>query len=201
VGHAADGRANLRPTFGSRATFVQVALPALPFREWADLVFSTATFHWVSDHAALFANIFTALRAGGRLHAQCGGGRNLAEAHALAEKVMHAPPFRQYFEGWPGAWQFASAEDTRDRLTAAGFVDVVTGLEPAPTTLASESDYRVCHDRHLSPASVAAARGAPPSVHRRGHRARGSRGILRSLDYWRLNMQATRPSRARGHDR
>jgi trans-aconitate 2-methyltransferase len=195
-------RANLRPTFGSRATFVQVALPALPFREWADLVFSTATFHWVSDHPALFANIFAALRAGGRLHAQCGGGPNLAEAHALAENVMHAPPFRQYFEGWPGAWQFASAEDTRDRLTAAGFVDVVTGLEPAPTTLASEGDYRefvttVIYHPHLSrlpealrprfidEVTVRAAVQDPPFT----------------LDYWRLNMQATRPSRARGHDR
>ena len=35
----------------------------------ADLVFSTATFHWIKDHPALFAGIFRALRAGGRLPA------------------------------------------------------------------------------------------------------------------------------------
>ena len=71
-------RANLRPAYGSRVRFVQVSLPALPFEECADVVFSTATFHWVPDHPALFSNIFTALRPGGRLHAQCGGGPNLA---------------------------------------------------------------------------------------------------------------------------
>ncbi|MDH4065556.1 MAG: class I SAM-dependent methyltransferase, partial [Acidobacteriota bacterium] len=73
-------RANLRPAFGARVSFVQVALPAMPFVEWADVVFSTATFHWVGDHPALFDGIFTALRPGGRLHAQCGGGPNLADA-------------------------------------------------------------------------------------------------------------------------
>ena len=79
-------RANLRPAYGSRVKFVQVALPDLPFSNAADLVFSTATFHWIKDHPALFAGIFRALRSGGRLHAQCGGGPNLARAHQLAEQ-------------------------------------------------------------------------------------------------------------------
>ena len=78
-------RANLRPVLGSRVSFVQVSLPDLPFAGWADLVFSTATFHWVKDHQALFAGIFKTLRSGGRLHAQCGGGPNLHRAHELAE--------------------------------------------------------------------------------------------------------------------
>ncbi len=196
-------RANLRPTFGARVAFVQVALPALPFDAWADLVFSTATFHWIADHAALFASVFAALRPGGRLHAQCGGGPNLAEAHALAEGVMREPGFRPYFEGWSGAWTFASAAETRDRLEAAGFTGVVTSLEPAPTTLAGEADYRefvttVIYHPHLSrlpeplrprfidEVTARAATQDPPFT----------------LDYWRLNMQATRPSSAsRGHDR
>ena len=48
-------RANLRPDFGSRVGYVRVELPHLPFAGWADLVFSTVMFHWVRDHAALFA--------------------------------------------------------------------------------------------------------------------------------------------------
>ncbi|MGE0464180.1 MAG: trans-aconitate 2-methyltransferase [Vicinamibacterales bacterium] len=188
-------RANLRPAFGSRVKFVQVALPALPFHEWADLVFSTATFHWIDDHAALFAGIFAALRPGGRLHAQCGGGPNLAEAHALAESVMHEAPFRLYFEGWPGVWNFASAEDTRDRLAAAGFTDVVTSLEPAPTRLASEADYRefvttVIYHPHLSRLPEALR---PRFIDEVTGRAAAQDPPF-TLDYWRLNMQATRPS-------
>jgi trans-aconitate methyltransferase len=188
-------RANLRPSFGSRVAFVQVALPDLPFANAADLVFSTATFHWVKDHPALFAGIFRALRSGGRLHAQCGGGPNLAHAHALAGRVMHAPPFRPYFADWPGPWQFATAEATADRLRTAGFTDVDTSLEDAPTTLASEEDYRefvttVIYHPHLERLPSAelknafidrvtalAAAGDPPFT----------------LDYWRLNMSARKP--------
>ena len=112
-------RANLRPELGSRVSFVQVSLPDLPFAGWADLVFSTATFHWVKDHPALFAGIFTTLRSGGKLHAQCGGGPNLARAHVLAEEVMHSPEFARYFIDWPGPWEFAYAEVTAERLKTA----------------------------------------------------------------------------------
>src|SRR3954465_14222348 len=38
-----------------------------------DVVFSTATFHWIADHDALFRSLRAALRSGGRLVAQCGG--------------------------------------------------------------------------------------------------------------------------------
>jgi trans-aconitate 2-methyltransferase len=187
-------RANLRPVYGQRVRFAQVSLPDLPFSAWADLVFSTATFHWVSDHPALFRNIFSTLRPGGRLHAQCGGGPNLARAHALARTVMARAPFDSFFVDWPGPWEFASDEVTRARLVEAGFTDVRTSLEEAPTTLASESDYRefvvtVIYHPHLArlPASLQAAfidevtglSAVEPEPF--------------TLDYWRLNLQATRP--------
>jgi trans-aconitate methyltransferase len=189
-------RANLRPEFSGRISFVQAALPDMPFSGWADLVFSTATFHWVRDHPALFANLFTALRPGGRLHGQCGGGPNLVTAHALAERVMHALPFAPYFRDWTGIWEFATAEVTAARLARAGFVDVRTSLEPAPTTLATEADYRefvtaVIYHPHLDllptpqlrrafidQVTRLAALGDPPFT----------------LDYWRLNLEARRPS-------
>jgi trans-aconitate 2-methyltransferase len=187
-------RANLRPDFGSRISYVRVELPDLPFAGWADLVFSTATFHWVRDHAALFANIFAALRPRGRLFAQCGGGPNLARAHALAESVMQREPFARYFENWPGVWEFATPEQTVSRLHAAGFVDVIAALEEAPTTLADEANYRefvttVIYNPHLAripddelrarfidEITALAAREPTPFT----------------LDYWRLNMEARR---------
>jgi trans-aconitate 2-methyltransferase len=188
-------RANLRPIFGSRVAFVQVALPNLPFADAADLVFSTATFHWIKDHPALFAGILQALRSGGRLHAQCGGGPNLARAHERAERVMQTPPFRPYFADWPGPWEFADAGTTADRLRTAGFIDIDTYLEEAPTTLASATDYRefvttVIYHPHLERlpsvdlkhafidrVTALAATDDPPFT----------------LDYWRLNMQARKP--------
>jgi len=187
-------RANLRPTFRDRLAFVQVELPRLPFDAWADLVFSTATFHWVRDHDALFAAILSSLRPGGRLFAQCGGGPNLAEAHALAEGVMRSEPFTPYFADWSGVWEFPTADVAAERLRCAGFVEVRTSVEPAPTTLADEASYRefvttVIYNAHLArlpegslrarfidEVTAQAARQDPPFT----------------LDYWRLNLDAKR---------
>ncbi|MGE3277483.1 MAG: methyltransferase domain-containing protein [Vicinamibacterales bacterium] len=188
-------RANLRPDFGSRVSFAQVALPPMPVNGWADVVFSTATFHWIRDHAALFRHLFTALAPGGRLHAQCGGGPNLARAHALAEEVMALPTFTPFFEDWSGIWEFSDAATAAARLGDAGFVDVETGLEEAFTTLPDEASYRefvttVIYNPHLSRIpdphlrarfidEVAARAGAEPTPW--------------TLDYWRLNLAARRP--------
>src|SRR5436190_21457585 len=53
---------------------VQADGAELPFRRTLDVIFSTATFHWIRDHSKLFRSIITALAPGGRLVAQCGGG-------------------------------------------------------------------------------------------------------------------------------
>ncbi len=68
---------NLRPDFGDRVQFVAADLLSLPFLGRFDGIFSTASFHWVLDHDALFRNLFQALKPSGWLHAQCGGGPNL----------------------------------------------------------------------------------------------------------------------------
>jgi trans-aconitate 2-methyltransferase len=187
-------RANLRASFGSRVTFVQVALPDMPFHESFDLVFSTATFHWVRDHAALFRSVYRALKPGGRLMAQCGGGPNLAHARQHAERLMHRAPFAPYYASWTGLWEYASPEVTFARLAEAGFQDVQTSLEPATTGFSSPTDYRefvsnVIFHPHLAmlptdelkqafldEVTDSASRDDPPFT----------------LDYWRLNLQGTR---------
>lgn len=191
-------RANLRPQFANRVAFAQVSLPAMPVCGWADLVFSTATFHWIPDHEALFAGIFTALRPGGRLFAQCGGGPNLCRAHELAGMVMQRETFAPFFRDWPGPWNFAYAEESERRLMSAGFVDAVASLEEAPTTLADEQAYRefvttVIYHPHLArlpegrlraefldAVTLLASREDPPFT----------------LDYWRLNLEGRRPEKA-----
>jgi trans-aconitate 2-methyltransferase len=85
-------RANLRPVLGSRVSFVQVSLPDLPFAGWADLVFSTATFHWVKIISALRGHLQD-LAIGRRLHAQCGGGPNLRPC-PRARRRGHAQQLR-----------------------------------------------------------------------------------------------------------
>ena len=87
-------------------------LPLAP----VDAILSTATFHWIHDHDALFANLAAALRPGGQLVAQCGGA-----------DIMGG-------ESWAGPTYFATPEETSGRLLRLGFVDVDTWLQPMPDT-------------------------------------------------------------------
>src|SRR3954467_5184777 len=97
-----------------------------------DVVFSTATFHWIADHDALFSSLRGTLRSGGRLVAQCGGAGNIASVHAAARQAADDPEFRAYFDGWQGPWNFATPEDTERRLRAAGFGEARCWLPASP---------------------------------------------------------------------
>jgi trans-aconitate 2-methyltransferase len=174
-------------------TLVLADAAALPFTRAFDVVVSNATFHWVHDHGALFRSVITALRPGGRLVAQCGGGPNIALLHARAERMMRTR-YLPWFDGWRDPWHFADVESTRRRLAAAGFADVDVSLEAAPTTFPDARAFAdfvttVCVRNHLSRLPRAdreafvneltiAAAGDSPAF---------------TLDYWRLNIAARRP--------
>ena len=183
-----------KETLGDDPTrFVVCAnLTALPFHAAFDVVFSTATFHWVRDHDRLFRELRGALRKGGRLEAQCGGGPNLASIHARADALAADSRFRAYFADWEEPWRFASAEETEIVLRRAGFTRCRCWLEHAPTPFPSRERFAAFLDsvvmrpyltripdpqlRHLFLAMMvdAAARDDPPLT----------------LDYWRLNISA-----------
>lgn len=124
--------AKARERLGEGASYIVADLSELEVSEPVDLVFSTATFHWIVDHERLFRQLARALRPGGRLVAQCGGQGNVA-AHAEAiAKVATRPAFASYFEGMSALWNFASPEETERNLAAAGFVEARCWLEPKP---------------------------------------------------------------------
>src|ERR687884_1764963 len=106
-----------------------------------DVVFSTATFHWIADHDALFRSLRAALRPGGRLVAQCGGAGNIAAVHAAARQAGDDPPFRTHFEGWRGPWNFATPQDTQRRLQAAGFAETHCWPADRPVTPHQPREY------------------------------------------------------------
>jgi trans-aconitate 2-methyltransferase len=97
-----------------------------------DAVFSTATFHWISDHERLFARLRAALRDGGALVAQCGGEGNITTLRAHALEVLESEGYREHFAGFEPPWNYAGAVLTRERLLAAGFAEAECWLEPAP---------------------------------------------------------------------
>jgi len=97
-------------------------------------LFTTATFHWIGDHARLFARLRAALRDGGRLVAQCGGEGNIALVHATAAEVGAGAPYAAHFAGWVGPWRFAGPAETEVLLREAGFGEARAWLEEWPVT-------------------------------------------------------------------
>jgi len=180
--------------FGDRVSFVLANLQSWSEQGTADVVFSTATFHWIKDHPTLFANVYRSLRPGGWLLAQCGGAGNIARQHARAEAVLRSEPFARYFTGWVTPWEFAAADETRTRLVAAGFQRVTTSIEAAPVVLGGAAEFgefvgTVILGPHLARLPDEATRAL--FVERMTELAAADSPPF-FLDYMRLNMRAQR---------
>lgn len=185
----------LIPEFTDRVSFVCADLVALPFHDAVDGIFSSATFHWIPDHVALFCGLFRCLKAGGWLVAQCGGGPNLARLRGKLDRVASTPHFAKYFSGWKDHRFYARTEETTRRLRVAGFTDIETGLREASVDLKEAPAFRAfvatvtghpyvarlpdeeMREQFLAEVTELAARENPRFV----------------LDYWRLNLRARKP--------
>jgi trans-aconitate 2-methyltransferase len=161
--------------------FVQADLARpLPVEPQVDAVLSTATFHWVLDHDALFRNLAAVIRPGGRLVAQCGGAGNIASLKAVLAGVG---------DGWPGEYRFATPDETSERLDAAGFVDIETWLTEEPTPFEPGEPFEafletVCLRQHLERLPAGERAAFVKTV--------ASRMPAPELDYVRLNIVARR---------
>lgn len=192
-------RASLPGEARPRAAFVHADAAALPVVERADAVFSTATFHWVLDHQRLFRTLFRALKPGGRLVAQCGGGPNIQRQHDRAAVLMRDPAYAPFFASWVDPWEFADADTTRARLQAAGFTDILTRVSPAPVVLPDRAAFvefvtNVIFRHHLAPLPDDARRRA--FVDELTCQSEAD-PVPFELDYWRLDFDATKPGATR----
>ncbi len=191
----AEARSTLAP-FDGRVTFVQTDLlevdTALAAHALADAIFSTATFHWIDDHARLFAALHRVVKPGRRLVSQFGGGANLAGFMRATDAIAARPAYVDDLQGKP-LWRFYySPEQTRERLERAGFSAVDAWLEPSPQTFkdaASLADFAraVVLRNHLN---------ALPATRRDAFLTEVTEEIARTqggyvLDYVRLNADAT----------
>ena len=110
-----------------RVTYVVADLQhPLPIESPVDAVLSTATFHWVLDHDALFEHLAAVMRPGAQLAAQCGGEGNIASIETALRRLGEDLAGRKHYAG-PGI--------TKARLEAAGFTDVETWLQEEPTPI------------------------------------------------------------------
>ena len=177
-----------RERLGDGVELLVSDLLALELDRPVDAILSTATFHWIADHEALFARLRELLVPGGRLVAQCGGAGNIAALKHAAERVGEREPFAAALAGWPGPWNFAATAETAERLRRLGWVDVWTWYQHVRVEPDDPHEYigTVALGSHLD-------RLDPE------HRGPFIEAVLAELDepvveYVRLNILARRPS-------
>ncbi len=176
-----DGARDRLARFGDRVTYLVADLGApIPLAEPVDAILSTATFHWVSDHDALFANLAAVLQRGGRLVAQCGGVGNIANVQRALAAIG---------DGWLGPAHFETPMATTARLDAAGFVDIECWLTDEPTRFEPGEPFEtylrtVVLGDHLD--------RLPPSRHATFVRAVAEAIGEPVIEYVRLNIVARR---------
>jgi trans-aconitate 2-methyltransferase len=169
--------------FHGRVDFVVADLGrpiSLPSAEPVDAILSTATFHWVPDHDALFRNLAAVIRPGGRLVAQCGGAGNIASIRAVLATIG---------DGWPGEAHYETPEATAERLAAAGFTDIETWLQPEPTRFEAGEPFETFLRTVILGGHVARLAEADRDAFVRGVASRLAEPVV---DYVRLNIIATR---------
>jgi trans-aconitate 2-methyltransferase len=181
--------AKARQRLGEQASYLLADLCELEVDEPVDLIFSTATFHWIPDHERLFERLRAALRPEGRLVAQCGGRGNISDhARAIAE-VASQPLFAPHFDGETAMWNFAGPEETEARLREAGFSEARCWLEPKPVTRPDPLRFTmtVTMGSHLARLPEKLRRPFAEAVLDRSPRPL-------TLDYVRLNIEARVPA-------
>ena len=179
---------------GERVAVRRSDLLDLEVDEPADLVVSTATFHWILDHERLFARLHDALRPGGRLVAQCGGAGNISRTLVAAREVSSLPPYSEALSGMAESWLFAGPEETVTRLEGAGLTGARAWLEEAPARFpgvdaGAEFLATVVLRHHLDLLDEDLRAPFAREVATRCVRAGG--GV--EIDYVRLNIEARRP--------
>jgi trans-aconitate 2-methyltransferase len=173
-------------------------LLSLEVEEPVDLIFSTATFHWIADHDRLFERLARALKPGGRLVAQCGGEGNIARATRATKETMEEERFRDYFEDWQDDKYYADARTTAGRLEAAGFEEIETWLHDEVAAFGSIDELA----RFLATVVLGGHMGRLPEGERGAFAAAVAAKIKAvdgrpALDYVRLNIMARKSALSR----
>lgn len=182
--------------FRGRVSLAACDLLHLPFERAVDGIVSTAAFHWVLDHDRLFLNLRRALKPGGWLEAQCGGKANIQRLRDRTDALAATPKFAGFFQGFREPWLFQDAKSAAEGLRRAGFIDVETSVEAAPTIIDSAGEYsefvrNIVLRRHLEKIPDEAQRFEFMQILTE-QAAHDDPPFL--LDYWRLNLRGKVPA-------
>lgn len=92
-------------------SFMRQDINELAYSDEFDLIFSSATLHWIKDHPRLLDNTFRALRNGGVARFNFAGNGNCGALILVLHEIMSRPAFRQYFAGFEWPWFMPAVDE------------------------------------------------------------------------------------------
>lgn len=119
---------------------IQADLTDFRLSEQVDAVFSNAVFHWIQDDDGLFGSLLRATKPGGRLRAQCGGGRIFASLMAAVKEVTGRQPYAAYLGNYRDGKKYRSPEEAKAAMERAGWREVRAWTFEAPVAFGSPDD-------------------------------------------------------------
>jgi trans-aconitate 2-methyltransferase len=103
---------------GPNLRFVRMDILDADFRDEFDIVFSSATLHWVHDHGRLLGVLYRAVRPGGVVRLSFAGAGNCSRLIAVLQELMEDPVYQMAFRGFAWPW-YMPAVETYERLIRA----------------------------------------------------------------------------------
>jgi trans-aconitate 2-methyltransferase len=97
---------------------------ALDWSEEFDVIFSSATIHWIVDHERLLRNISRSLRPGGLARLSFAGEGNCAQLIAVVREAVSSTAFCKYFQGFRWPWFMPAVADYQALAERSGFGEV-----------------------------------------------------------------------------
>ncbi len=132
--------ATLREKGFTNVVPIQADLTDFDLPEPVDAIFSNAVFHWIQDDDGLFGSLFRATKPGGRLRAQCGGGRIFARLMAAVREVVAGEPYAAHLRDYRDGKKYRSPGEAKAAMERAGWREVRAWTFEAPVSFDSPDD-------------------------------------------------------------
>ncbi len=103
--------------------FRRLDIDNLDYENQFDLVFSSATLHWIKDHRRLLRNVHRALRADGRIRFNFAGDGNCSHFISVVREAMKLGEFRSFFAEFEWPWYMPSVREYEVLAGSSGLRD------------------------------------------------------------------------------
>src|SRR5262245_30197334 len=95
---------------GPNLRFIRMDILDAEFQEEFDVVFSSATLHWVKDHGRLLGVLYRAVKSGGVIRLSFAGEGNCSRLIAVLQELMEESAYQSAFRRFVWPWYMPTVE-------------------------------------------------------------------------------------------